>query len=491
MKNLLIVHLFLSSLVASAQNYDLFNINTKKLFADYPTPYRTYSLSIDSVITQGNETFYYTFFTVDSIDFNYQSDTCWFWPGQNCKQQYDPSWLGYIVEQNNSLGNYIFPNRNYDSLNFNFQILVGDTSLFFQNAAEKFSIVRLNDDTITSIGLFDSAHIYKIIHTDLSGNIINSTLNNQQIVIGKDYGLMQFLRVDSFPNILQPVSMIGSINPNAGLNAITSEMIYDYQPGDEIQFDEYFWYYPSPPWLVANQYRKYVFLSKAANPDSIFYTVQQTVFNDTSLQSVVDTVLIKYYRFDTIATLPFERFNGSFKNLYYENYCGINMLTFHSYNPNYYGYCQVDNCYGPIDVFGDPYVYENIWVTGIGHKYYDKERMLMGTLYFEETKNEIIYFKKNGIPCGNEVYVGLNEIENDASTIQIYPNPASDYFEIKSSIRIKSFSIFDLTGREIFSDNKFSNGDRINTSGFENGIYNLKLESSSGNIFTKKIIVSH
>lgn len=85
------------------------------------------------------------------------------------------------------------------------------------------------------------------------------------------------------------------------------------------------------------------------------------------------------------------------------------------------------------------------------------------------------------------------EIENIGleSSINIYPQPASNYFDIKISPMSNSnlVQLFNISGKEIFSNQiEDITPIRISTSNIKSGIYFLKVSNNSINI-TKKIII--
>ena len=492
MKTLLVIPLIFSVLFLSAQDYDLFNQSSKKLFADATLPGHTYSISIDTTIIQGSTTFYFNFFNVDTLFPNYISDSCSFWNGPWCKTQSDASWIGKKIEKD-SVGNYSFYNRNNDDLFFEFSMPVGDSSVFFQNLSNRFYIIRIPDDTLPVFSNTDSVHIYEILHTDLSGNVINSALNGEKIKLSKNYGLIRFLRVDSFPFILQPVEMIGIANPGYGINAVTSEFIYDYQPADEIQTKEIQFCYQCPPWEIYTRWRKLEFLSRLTTSDSLIYSCKQTLFYDTSAYAVIDTITLKYYRYDTIARLPFEKFNGSFLSFQKKNFCGLDLWEYNIINPNFVTYCENENCWGQFEIFLDPYTYEENYVAGLGRFHYARNPIFLGPPQPPSytTYNDIVYFRKNGIPCGNESFAGINENELSQPALHVLPNPASVRIKIKSSLMLKSVALFDLTGRNVFYENTASKEAIVNISDFENGIYLLQCQSVTGRIISKKVMIVH
>lgn len=213
-------------------------------------------------------------------------------------------------------------------------------------------MVYQNNDTVSVLSNVDSVRTYKIVHTDLSGNIINSILNNQKILISKNWGLVRFFQIDSFPQILKPLTLAGNTNPMGGLYQITNEMLYDYQSGDEIQYHEYF-LGNNYPYSYYNRFRKHTILSRTTTFDSLIYQVQETLFNIDSNQLFTNTVQLRYLRSAIIAKIPYDLFNGYNSSLKFQDYCGTKRWTYNTsaYN-NDWGYCLLDNCWGHYDFGG-------------------------------------------------------------------------------------------------------------------------------------------
>ncbi len=73
--------------------------------------------------------------------------------------------------------------------------------------------------------------------------------------------------------------------------------------------------------------------------------------------------------------------------------------------------------------------------------------------------------------------------------IRLFPNPASSYLNIKSSVKVSATTILDLKGNTVSSfDNINSDNRKINISNLPNGIYLAKITVRNTTI-TKKIIV--
>ena len=73
------------------------------------------------------------------------------------------------------------------------------------------------------------------------------------------------------------------------------------------------------------------------------------------------------------------------------------------------------------------------------------------------------------------------------STIEIYPNPFSDYIKVNSSQNIKSIKIYDNSGKLVKNSNHSGKSVEVNVSELPKGIYFISLETNLGTE-TKKMI---
>ncbi len=74
------------------------------------------------------------------------------------------------------------------------------------------------------------------------------------------------------------------------------------------------------------------------------------------------------------------------------------------------------------------------------------------------------------------------------SSINIYPNPASDYITIDTEIKVE-VSIFSMTGQAIIPPSNYFPGQEISLSGIPNGTYVLTI-ARRYDVVVKKLIVS-
>lgn len=485
MKRFLFLILALVVFKSFGQDYLLFPPTCKKLFSTTSFPTKGYSLSFDSVVVSGNDTNYYNFFNVPDTLYNFPIGTCVFWAsGCMCYQDF-PTWIGKKVEHTSS-GLYRFFNCSNDTLTFDLSTPIGDTTLFFSDAAQRFFLIHDPDDSITVLGNSDSAKYFRVYHTDNSGNEISSSLDQKKIICAKQLGLISFFQVDSFPQVLRPLSLIGSVSPSAGLNVITNETLYDHQAGDELQFHEL-----SDQWTSEgyDRYRKYIFLSRTDLTDTIRYTVHQILFYaDSSSVTLDDTIQLTYFRHDTIATIPFERYDGRSKSLTYQDYCGQHLWTYSIHDLHNLAYCPDENCWGYYDTGGPPPNEYLTYVIGLGI-YFHGESVLAPPPMGYSFGTNINYFKKNGIVCGSQQFVGINNIDANRPTVSILPNPAIGNLYVNASSTIEKIELFDLSGRIVRSNSIHAKTITIDVDDLSGGLYFAHVIFSDKRVFNSKIVI--
>jgi hypothetical protein len=78
----------------------------------------------------------------------------------------------------------------------------------------------------------------------------------------------------------------------------------------------------------------------------------------------------------------------------------------------------------------------------------------------------------------------VSEIQN----LQIYPNPASNFINIKSNKEITKIEIFNSIGQSIISEKYYQNELMLNIGSLKQGIYLLKIYDKNGNTGVYKLI---
>lgn len=83
---------------------------------------------------------------------------------------------------------------------------------------------------------------------------------------------------------------------------------------------------------------------------------------------------------------------------------------------------------------------------------------------------------------GSEILFGKTKIAN------IYPNPASDMLIVEYDNEIKEIVMYDVAGKKVFVANPYNNNYIVNVSGFNAGIYLMKIIVDDSVVKTKIII---
>ncbi|HOY30292.1 MAG TPA: T9SS type A sorting domain-containing protein [Bacteroidales bacterium] len=486
MKKAFAIFLVFISCMSFSQNYKLFTPSSKKLFIDFPAPIRTYSMSFDMVDVVNSDTVYYNFMLLNDIPFG--GDSCHF-ISYFCHQQKTPSWAGAkMLHDNNSA--YKFFNLSGDTLHFDFNTNPADTQVFFQDASQKFLFVYQNSDTLGVFGNADSARYYTIMHADPGGNTISSPLNQQNIIISKNFGLMRFFQIDSFPQVLKPLTLIGNVSPAGGLTEVTDEMIYDYQPGDEFQYHEAYYQQGGPPFYNYSRYVKYFILSRTETTDSVIYSAVKEYFYADSLILHVDTVQLKYYRHIVLAQIPFEKPVGnSIKRLGLVDYCGMKLWTLYNNSDSYFHeYCALDTSWCVNSEPGPPVISHTVLVAGLG-MYYSSSSVTYMPPYGWGRHSDMVYFKKNAISCGSMVTAGINDSLDICKLLSIHPNPAKDMLNITSLVPLKNMNLFNPEGQMVLTKTLSGTNETIDIRQLNAGVYFALFSFCDNRIVTRKIII--
>lgn len=457
-----------------------FNATSKKAYIATTGMGRVYSLAFDSTTAVGADTLYHHFAMLNDTSINIDPN-CIGWGTPYCLPLDIPEWSGsFFCDVGN--GNYLLRNGAGDTLHFDLALGLNDTSTFFEHENERFAITLESLDTLTVIGVLDSMRTYRILHTDTVGTPILSGLHQQPLRIGKVLGLTHFFQIDSFPQVLKPLMMIGNKSPDAGLHQITNELIYDHQPGDEIQWHHEAYYNPGE----IDRYRKVSFLTRTDTPDSIEYDVVIEDFDVLDGTSLSQNYIWRYYRYEVMAEIPFERFfNAYYHSFGRYDHCGMPLWSYGTSKALYLFYCPEGKCYSFGDTQGPDTSDDDAYVLGLGH--YGSSMSNSGPPpwgFFDH--KQVNYFKKDSVDCGNEQFVGVAE-HAAAPAISIFPNPTTGLLALHTSGSVERLDVFDATGSVAMSDVPMrSNSVDLGLLG--PGVYLLKMRFANGTIAHRTVV---
>lgn len=481
----LMVVLLLSAAGMQAQHpfFKPFQASSKKLFVRDAPSTPGYSLAFDSAAVLGSDSIYFHFGAMDAAAGEIVPG-CSGWGDENCYTANTPIWSGTLFISNTT-GTHWMRNNLGDSLRFELGMPIGDTSVFFQDAVQRFSIIKSAPDTMTVLGYTDSIYRYTITHTDLNDLPIQSVLNGSSMVIGKQLGLTEFFRIDSFPQVLEPLVLFGSKDPDLGLHQITSALVHDHQPGDVIQTRSYQGGgYPPFPF---SHYKQSI-LARSDTPDSVQYQIAWEYSNGAGTITNSGTGLARYAKHDVLAELPFDRFNGSYLSFTRTNGCGTLIWSLKSEPVPGMWECPDGNCWIYGDTQGPPPESSNALILGIAEThYYFQTPVTAWDAPYWNIKN-VVYYIKNGIECGTEFHVGTRESMNSA-TIQVFPIPSEGPITISSHEVLRFVRIVDGRGAEVLTANPRAAIAHYDLSSFDNGIYHIELIDQYGLVSRQQLVL--
>lgn len=504
MKKLLLSGMFLSIVLYSAsQPYFLFSGSDSKDFTPLTETWdRNYSLKMDSAYVGGVISVFYLHTVMNDNEF---AD---FTPDENDPQECF-GWGGCLTN-NGSAGfgamifspvpnHYEFYTSSGDTLRFN---LFADSSVFFENEAEIYALISEGESEQMVFGNIEMVQSYRIGHYSAGGNPIASTLHDFKIRVGESTGLIDFFQVDNFPQVEMPLTLIGDAGHDQSLTALTSEMIYNFQVGDTIQYKKTYHLVPlqDPNITLEISYLNRIFLNRVEEEDSLRYTVLHQSFGQSETDVTEWTEELVYYRFDTLSALPFyqRRSEVGFQaesyqeQLFAANYCGEVRLGLAAESAPM-SYCENHNAWCEFDTFGPPPItsYEN--VVGLGLYFHKVERNGLDFLSTWREITEVVYFSKGGSSCGLEAILTVINTEQPLLEMTVYPNPNTGLLNVQIASEAKTqpsqLAIIDMSGRVVASYPWQSANGVFDISQLASGIYMLQVIGKDGILGMERVVV--
>lgn len=203
-----------------------------------------------------------------------------------------------------------------------------------------------------------------------------------------------------------------------------------------------------------------------------------------------------YNEVDYVGDVAIYNFNfnvGDSMNYYLNDHGTIIPFTFYVYRVDS---INIDNTWLKRIYFDDG----DIWIEGIGSMGgFNRVELAFtdGGAYEAYTEykltclhqnDELMYVFNNNYPeCGTRV--GLNDIQDDDFSVNIYPSIVDDYLNIESSVYPLQIRIIDIFGREVYGGRSYGKN-VINCKSFNNGVYYFISQNKNKKIKTCKFVVS-
>lgn len=127
--------------------------------------------------------------------------------------------------------------------------------------------------------------------------------------------------------------------------------------------------------------------------------------------------------------------------------------------------------------------------------YLGQNNVTIGLNGYSQEGSSII-FDAFDLVVDGQSQVGVNELLNRENAITFYPNPAQNVFNMRFNQGMEgtaTVQVTDMTGKIVNNtslNNIFNGTFELNTSSFESGIYNVRIENNN-KVYTHRFVVSH
>lgn len=482
--------LLLLASISIAQDYTPFRESSSKRFfnAGNATD-NNYFFHATSSSISGDSTIFNQYYTkqYDGLA-GEQPNGCVFWGGTN-DERLDTTWLGNQLNWNSVTRELALKNEAMEAIVFEFNSSIGSSTQFYSNGTINYFIAHTATNFENFFGVSDSVQIYTISALDNGGSPASSALNNFEIRLSKNYGLLSFINTYDFPIIEEGYELQGQTNPLIGIYQLTYDEAYPWQVGDVLQ------YYSSntpPGGYTKHAYHTLTVTDRTETADSVIITYDALVQETENMLPSnwvygINYDPIRYKKGDAIWEKPWNTAkienpqSGPDVNASEESIttCSTKgqFVTRESFNT----YCDSCRCFGSYDGFGTS-VHDRFYTEDLGIFRYSS------TVYGPITGfngAELVYWNVNGEECGT---FWNSQDELFQFELSIAPNPTKDLVKIESDQQIESIRVLDLSGRILYSQNKINQKfSEISLASFQKGAYILEV-SANGSTQKQTII---
>jgi hypothetical protein len=434
----------------------------------------------------------------------------------NCFSPFGNSWIGREVISYPTGDNY-FINYNGDSLLVRTLGMMGESWVFLKNQLLNLelraSIISLAEDTF--LGLTDSVKVIELQAFDLTGNAKSHALNGTQLILSKNYGLIQLFEFFATPRQTyyfpeKIYNLVGMTDPILGVQNLEYSQIYNFEIGDEFHTlaDDY--YTSGSAWDTTQTISYVIDKAISATGDSVTYTFFRKWRNVSFVGPELywlnlgqDTDLVTYSHVSDNAIqflkLPGEAmvFQSGPTQSYIKDaaqgpsqlYNGRQVKEDPSGGNVHYLGTWGDSCfqyfawgYPDLARFGH-------YVEGCGGPYWDEYA------YHFDNEYKLVYFRKGsetwGIPFDTSLWEGIRDDVASQNQFSVYPNPTSDQLTIEFPQWTNgecSISIISVLGQTFTRQSIESDKLTISLIDYPPGVYVLRVFQNNQILGQKKFI---
>jgi hypothetical protein len=459
-------------LQTKSQNYSLFKPHCDYIYTD------GYTVHFDSAFVLGADSVFLNYEQLNTNQFThtYNRNT-WF--------------CSAAIKSSQNEWSIVY---NYDSV-FTFKPLTSVNNSWFLYQFQNGNKVKATVDSVvftTVISMDDSVKYISLQLTDSLNNNLSSNINQGQIHIAKNIGLIKFAR---FEYLLggsgSSIDLIGSSNPAIGFQNLTAYDVFNMEVGDEVISHQ------TAVWNPLSKLTRRKVISKTFINNVFTYTDSVFIINQidpmsNSLYTVVqNNIVTRVIDLNVDNYKVWSNLSGSGIIDNYNNVFPVALSGYWSWESELcvqrkfqhqggFGIDSFGNAYESIGSFHTLMVYK-----GLGEIYYNPP-FPNGDKYIP------LYYKKGNETCGNWVdfqylLTGIKEEKNDLETVTIDPNPAEHFIKINNpENEIIQLTIYDIMGKKVLENEIVNQTEIIHIEHLNNGVYMVDLNNS----FKSKLIIN-
>lgn len=432
-------------------------------------------IKIDSAKALGTDSIFY---------FNRLLDTV---PGEMCMS--DTTSIGArMIIKNDTDATHVFFNKNEDSIFVKTKVAEGDSWVMYtfpdNSYVKAYVISKLYGGILPNI--FDTLYRIKLnVFSEEGLNLTDVFPNDTKMDITKNYGMVEFWPMQTFPEEHPALILRGITSPDTNYVDVDARTCFDFLIGNEFHYEETV----ATSSGITHSLQKNFVLGRQNFTDHVTYEMLRVLWQevqtdfDTDTIRIVDTVEINYnyadYKFlDTIELKIFEHTRMGYSDWLHNDslYAGLpykNVFEWYESDADMYCVTNPDGNMLPEQSYGD----------GFGTIHYFDSTSVENYYHFD-----LVYFQKGLLEWGNPISfdsLGFTPVENITGTeeIFIYPNPVSEWFNIQAPANINgnfTLNIYNTLGQLIKAEEHLfiDNSHKIYCSDLPKGNYIVRLSNS-------------
>lgn len=473
MKKSLLLFLVISYNPLTAQDYNLFQSNSRYYFTNGATLHeQLFGFACDSAKLTGTDSVFYPYRT---LGYSPSLGFCNIIPNF-------PQWPGEHIDQN-AAGKYTLYTVMGDSLHIKPATPVNDTFLFYTYANNNKMLAICNNTLFqTFAGITDSVKVFYLQVVNPAGVAVTNNWNGRRIRISKNNGMVEFPNVRDFP-----------IDTTMFVRAVGKRLkysdIYTWQPGDVLH-QRFTSNSTTPPWYVSSStlYNITILTRNQVNADSVVFTMARKMhytvnYPPTSTFSA-DTVSLSVGKLTGFihTEMPDQTIDSVHTYSLYARTidCGNLRMVDHVWN-------SISNQGGGCIHFEsfEPYYRDSVYIENIAGHFIDEFPHFFNNYSYVGHYN--LYSNVGGNICGTPSFVEIDEEITAENKFNVWPNPASNNINWSLEETRGTLKIYSVAGKQVAAV-PIEQTNSLNISHLSAGCYTIVVETIHG-FYTSKLMV--